>query len=211
VGKQKFYIHAGTLTVTSEFFKNAMKPEWRANSKKAIDLSDEDPEEFESYSRWLYSGKVTVTPPFADIHTQFANLYVLGERLLDETFQDAVLAAIINATREGMFPSNKAIRVIYAGTTSASSPARRLMVDIFAYASEEEWFGSESFAKATSVEFVEDLVRGFARLCARTFTDDRHFPWLVNPGAYSLAALRAEQNKKEEADKARDDSMDVAD
>jgi len=212
VGKKKFHIHIGTLTATSDFFKNAMKPRWRANSKKQIDLSDEEPEDFESYVNWLYSRKVAVTRPLVGRHIQLARLYVLGERLVDETFQNAVLSAMIyHAVERDSFPPEAAINIIYSGTGSASSPARRLMVDMFVYACDEDWIITGSLIEETSVEFVDDLVRGFIRSCTKYPINQKLSPWVVAPEQYGSAALRAEQNKGEETENAKDELMDTSD
>ena len=209
VGKQKFHIHTGTLTATSGFFKNAMKPEWRANSKKPIGLSDEEPGNFESYVKWLYSRKVTVTSPLVDRHIQLARLYILGEKLVDDTFQNAVLIAMIDhAVERDSLPPNEAINIIYSGTSSVSSPARRLMVDMFAYGCEEEWIKPGSLIEDTSVEFVDDLVRGFVRCCSKYPIPTNLIPWVVAPEQYRL---RAEQNNGKETEYAKDELMDTSD
>ncbi|CAG5144452.1 uncharacterized protein ALTATR162_LOCUS1549 [Alternaria atra] len=47
-GDQVFYVHKSLIGNSSEFFKNATKPEWRTDSRP-IDLSDEEPRIFERY------------------------------------------------------------------------------------------------------------------------------------------------------------------
>jgi hypothetical protein len=44
VGDKLFHVHEGTLTSTSKFFAGVMKPEWRTDPTKPIDLSDDEPE-----------------------------------------------------------------------------------------------------------------------------------------------------------------------
>jgi hypothetical protein len=209
VGGQKFYVHAGTLTTTSQFFKNAMKSEWRTIPKKPIDLSEEDPEEFEVYSRWLYSRKIFVDVHAELTHDHLARLYVLGEKLTDEPFQDAVLYTVIDIVKDGTkYPPDEAINIIYSRTSSASSPARRLIVDMYVHAGHKRWLCSESICQATCVEFVDDFVKGFFECSKRL--PEKGFPWVKAPEAYIFTAMRVEEHKEKETGKAKDDAMDIS-
>jgi hypothetical protein len=46
------------LIKSSELLKNVMKPEWRTDATKPIDMSDMELTIFEAYCGWLYTGKI---------------------------------------------------------------------------------------------------------------------------------------------------------
>jgi hypothetical protein len=56
-GTEVIHVHENLISSSSEFFKNATKPEWRTESRP-IDLSDELPYIFKRYCQWLYSGLI---------------------------------------------------------------------------------------------------------------------------------------------------------
>lgn len=91
-------------------------------------------------------------------------MYVLGERLADDAFQDDVLAGIIDVIlNSDKYPPGRAIRITYSGTSSKSSPARQLMVDLYVHAGSRHWIELGIFLKDTCTDFVEELVTGFLR------------------------------------------------
>ncbi|KAF2869199.1 hypothetical protein BDV95DRAFT_578587 [Massariosphaeria phaeospora] len=77
-----------------------------------------------------------------------AYAYVLGERLLDTSFQNAIADAYVlyargagsgdAATLKRYYPSNEDIRIIYEGT-SEGNPMRQLLVDIWSCRGKAEW------------------------------------------------------------------------
>jgi len=126
VGKSTmFRVHESVL-LQSPFFANALKPEWVAARKgKPIDLKEEDPDSFAGYVQWLYSHNIDTTYNT----TKWAGLYVLGEKLMDATFQDQVLETMAQGCEAKVsYPTGKAINIIYDGTPEGS-PARRLLID----------------------------------------------------------------------------------
>lgn len=88
-----------------------------------------------------------------------AELYVLGERMLDRNFQDELLRELVRFMKlpvqhvVDFGPPFTAMSVIYQGTT-ASSPARRLLVDIF-LRHPVELYGISHLEK----EFLADLAK----------------------------------------------------
>ncbi|KAF2130160.1 hypothetical protein P153DRAFT_269394, partial [Dothidotthia symphoricarpi CBS 119687] len=98
---------------------------------KPIDLSDERPVDFAYYSHWLYTKRIIYKDDTSTSSRRLARLYVLGEKLMDQQFQAAIIDAMIEFVEEKrLLPSMHCIEIIYNGTT-AESPARRLMVDIW--------------------------------------------------------------------------------
>ncbi|KAH8644972.1 hypothetical protein IG631_02436 [Alternaria alternata] len=128
VGNEVVHVHEFLISSSSEFFKNATKPEWRTESRP-IDLSDEQPHIFRRYCQWLYSGHMAPDLPEKSIFQCLAYMYVLGEKIVDYEFQNAVIQAIISDMgRKNKVPSLGTIKIIYDGTTEGSA-ARRLLVD----------------------------------------------------------------------------------
>ena len=76
-----------------------------------------------------------------------ADLYVLGERLLDETIRGAIIKEFIRLSdltdqcSKRYCPMRETVSIIYRGTT-AGSPARRLMVNIHLAYGTTKWLDS---------------------------------------------------------------------
>jgi len=51
-------VHTTVLIKSSELLKNVMKPEWRTDATKPIDMSDMELTIFEAYCGWLYTGRI---------------------------------------------------------------------------------------------------------------------------------------------------------
>ena len=127
------HIHNSVLTKTSAFFAGALKPEWRPDPKKPLNLEDETLEMLQLYVQWLYTRTITYEPPPRTHNFLYARLYVLGNKFLDPTFQNVVIAAFIeNVKSSKIYPSNRIVKTIYDGTMPGS-PARRLCVDFWTH------------------------------------------------------------------------------
>jgi hypothetical protein len=148
--QQAFYAHKSVFCKSAIFFQNTTNPEWAGLDPRPIDLTDEDPEIFQRYLQWLYSGQVAVALWNSEalgagdsdkeeicIHS-LAACYVWGEKLMNTRYQDAVINPNIFAEREkGGAPGAASIQLAYSGTT-ASSPLCRLLVDFYAWDPDEE-------------------------------------------------------------------------
>ncbi|KAJ4365564.1 hypothetical protein N0V83_008184 [Neocucurbitaria cava] len=147
----KFPVHEALLRKSSLFFDNAMKPEWAASKldPRDVDLTDEDPEVFKVYLHWLYMR--TLPTVHRDLNLrgqkhefdQLSNCYILGEKLMDVRFKNAILDGVVDAMNNtpfctGKMPGEASINIIYSGT-SEGSPARRLLVDIWVMYAGENW------------------------------------------------------------------------
>ncbi|KAF2026843.1 hypothetical protein EK21DRAFT_24267, partial [Setomelanomma holmii] len=121
-----FHVHQNVLASSSEFFKNALKSEWRTDPSKLIDLSDANSWAFEKYSQFLYTKVVPTQGSHTGRAKRLAHLYFFGERIMDDIFKDSIIDAYLVSGVVNQ-PSIEAIRVIYKGTTTGS-PARCLMV-----------------------------------------------------------------------------------
>lgn len=141
--EQELTIHESCTTRNSDFFKAAMKKEWAEGQTRTIKLPEETCQDtFIQYLNFSYTGKlpteaITIrgSSDFpGDPFTYLAKTYVLGERMLDNAVQHAVIAEIIRLTavRNGegitLFSGPMTIGIAY-DRTSTGSPIRRLLVD----------------------------------------------------------------------------------
>lgn len=137
-----------------------------------IDLSEEKQVNFRCYRDWLYYNLVYTDTPFQ----RLARMYVLGERLLDREFQDAVLSKMMSRCDLGdELPCATTIKIIYRGTPE-NSPARRLLADIHGWA-------------CTSVDELDLKHTEFIRDMLDVVFNNRdaplgEYPWIDNPDRY---------------------------
>jgi len=164
-----FPVHESVVCDSSAFFKFAMKPEWTSATSRIVDLTDEDPDVFEIYLHWLYFKTLSTIqgrPPSADMeYIELAQCYVLGEKLLDVKFKNAIMDALVEVLENEqkgtcILPGSWAIETIYEGTTEGS-PARILLVAM--------WIGRAAPSCKVTLnkchpEFIIDLAKGFLEL-----------------------------------------------
>jgi hypothetical protein len=102
--------------------------------------------------------------PDSHYHT-LAYAYVLGERLLDKGFKNAiadvyVLYARGNPPAKRYYPSNEEIRILYDGTHEGS-PIRQLLVDIWYCRGKTEWVDKDAELPR---EFLASVVKELFRV-----------------------------------------------
>ncbi|KAK5733430.1 hypothetical protein LTR17_009675 [Elasticomyces elasticus] len=93
------------------------------------------------------------------------SLCALGEKLINPTFHDRVLDALVAGTQEYVvdtadaqsrwFPGKETVGNLYSSTPKGS-PARRLMVDLYVIHGHAPWIDTEN-PEANSLEFLVDL------------------------------------------------------
>jgi hypothetical protein len=180
VGKKTYYVHQTLLTSSSKYFQNAMKPEWRIDPSKPIDLADAMPVCFEKYSQWLYTKQEPVCDPTSPDVT-LPELYVFAERIMDKMYQRAIFSVMTTTARQ---PGLEAIRIIYAGTTPAS-PARRLMVDILAFQVTAESQRVANLDPEVDADFMRDLIAALVRYRGRPGKEVVR-PWVIDLDTYMM-------------------------
>lgn len=163
LGEVEIHAHGAYLSRHSEFFGAALKEEWIEGQTRSVKLPREQPETVAQYLDFIYGGDL----PTKSIRTirrrgraynVLAELYALGERLLDSNVRNAIIAEFVRLTtynKDGKlnyFPNNNAVRTIYHCTTAAS-PARRLMVDFYA-SGDPTWVTDKAHSA-----FARDLAR----------------------------------------------------
>lgn len=85
-------IHEILLVTSSKFAEAAMKHPVIEKHTRTIRLTMENPDIFERYVKWLYSGFIDTSD-----HDLLIHMYKLGERMLDDKFQD-VCYSILRAS-----------------------------------------------------------------------------------------------------------------
>jgi hypothetical protein len=90
-----FFIHSAVLEKSSEFFGAALKSGWIEGHEHQVKLPEDDPRVFKTYANWLYTGTLQSLE-----YLELAKLYLLGEKLIDSTFQDIIINAIVACSRK---------------------------------------------------------------------------------------------------------------
>lgn len=161
------------LRKTSKFFDAALKQEWEEGKKRTVCLPDDNPDLVYAYVQWVYAGKVFAKTKDDDdepTFTPLAKQHALGEKLLDDNFQDCVLNEMISLTREneGYLPVDADITIIYE-STGTSSPARRLLVDMFTWGGGTDpigWVREDGIdVWPVPQEFKDDLIKSMFKNC----------------------------------------------
>jgi hypothetical protein len=184
--------HTDFISRDSEFFKAALKKDWVEGKTRIIKLPDECPKVFTHYLNYVYCKRLptkilitksgsTFVKDSAEHYQLLVKLYVLGERLLDDSVRDAVLLKIVRLTylfeksSYPVFAIGEAVNIVYRGTP-VGSPARRLMVDCHVAHGTDDSFDSTCDADFV-LEVVQTLIyrmRNFATVIdMRSHSDPR--------------------------------------
>lgn len=163
VGKDAkvFALHRGLLCDSSAYFRVAFEGNFIEAQEQALLLPEDDVEVYELFQFWLYSGKLLDTgESIADLKPGLlVDLYIFAETRCILQLQDLTMDALINHVHETqMFPIGK-ISYVY-GSTTETSPLRRLFVDVFALRGEESWISEEKSYLSNRTSVI-DLVRAF--------------------------------------------------
>jgi hypothetical protein len=147
--QQVFSVHEGLLRASSSFFDKAMAGDWKESQKRTVHLPDDESAIFSLYVNWLYRGTLPVVSaePGSPTDTEYTNLakaYVLGDKILDPTFQDTVIDAILEKSqskgKDGKcwYPHVEVIKYTF-NNTNESAPIRKLFVDMYAGYARSSW------------------------------------------------------------------------
>lgn len=162
---QDFFVHSELLRRSSAFFDAALKQEWHEGKQRTVQLPEQDPETFNLYVQWLYSGRILSKVDGAHGSVNYllvTKLYALGEVLLDNVFQDRIIDVLVTCVREKgkdgttRWPAQEHVNTIYRGTTKGSA-GRRLMVNMHVLQGRGNWLGED--ADSCHHEFAVDLAR----------------------------------------------------
>lgn len=177
--KAKLIVHDHWLIKSSEFFRAALKKEWREGQTRIIKLEEEHVQEVAQYLDYLYEGelptqKTVLIEQIAaedwDEYNVLCNLYTLGERLVDIPMRNAIIRETVRLMSladddngHSWFPSWTTAAWLYENTTEGS-PMRRLLVDMFVVSGLPEWLDNEEDGILNgSSELLIDVVKEFSR------------------------------------------------
>jgi hypothetical protein len=183
----KLSVYEAVIRKSPTFFDNALKPEWATSRSdpRLIDLTDEDPDTFKIYLHWLHFKTlptVHAEEPSTNESTEHVALsmcYVLGEKLMDKKFKNAIVKALHDTLRNHTsshprVPDYESINIIYTGTTE-NSPARRLLVGMWTTIG---LYLPKDFAEfvndALHPVFTQDLAKALSRMQSGTKGDLEH-------------------------------------
>lgn len=143
VGKQQsqMLVHKGYISAGSEFFKAALKKEWKGGQSRIVKLPEDDPDTVAQYLDFVYNKTLStnfVTKCVQSTYIALANLYVFGERILNPTIQNTIVDHLISFTAmlnrcnpsHSYYPGPRTVDILYEGTPEGS-PVRRLLVDMY--------------------------------------------------------------------------------
>lgn len=166
--KRIFYLAPNVLGKSSDFFKSALKKDWKEGQENTIELPEDDPQVFRYYAEWLCTGNIyckSEATTTAFDYNVLIDLYILGEKLMDDTFQDRVIDALITTADEAnppfvpkKLPEYRSISRVY-GHTPTGSPIRSLVVDwLILHGFEVDNDMRAAMAERPCQEFLLDLM-----------------------------------------------------
>ncbi|KAJ4300774.1 hypothetical protein N0V90_002862 [Kalmusia sp. IMI 367209] len=177
-GSKAIFVHENVLCATSAFFKNAIKSVWKElrEEPETINLFDDNFEIVNAYIHWLYFQKLPI--PDDEYFIFLARAYVFGEKIMDISFKNDLMAGMIAlCNKSNKFPS-KVMNIIYEGTIGGS-PMRRLLVDIDVNFAHEDKGWIQDIQGYTAEALADVLL---AMVAQRPATKKR--PWNDTPHLY---------------------------
>jgi hypothetical protein len=158
---EDFTIHENLVTARSEFVRVALSRDWKEARERVIELPDDLPDAFETYQRSLYTD---ITRPFNALGSKedsqeyklLVRAYILGERFMDDKFQNDVVNAIIDKlVHSGSF--DPSLTDMVYDNTPLGSPLRQLLLDIYAWAGNAKWLNEEKLDDPVNATFAVEL------------------------------------------------------
>ncbi|EAT80614.2 hypothetical protein HBI56_203440 [Parastagonospora nodorum] len=166
-------IHHAVLVRSSEYFKRVLKHEW-ASLRSDPDTLDMGPthtaSDIKTYCNWLYSGTIP-TRNFDDedgaksdyIFIDLASAYAFGEQIMDQSYKRCALETLAGVQIGAPdYPCAEAFVIVYDGTPEGS-PARRMLVDMYAYGAVDSKCWASAF-EALPKEALVDVLRAMVRV-----------------------------------------------
>ncbi|KAI5272418.1 hypothetical protein E4T47_04360 [Aureobasidium subglaciale] len=171
-GAMDFGIRQNILEHCSPFFKALL----RADSAPSLIKNEDEPvvpqspkvsavicleadlAAFKLYTEWVYSGHlVSDTIRIQDTRSDaLGQAYLLGEKLLDYGFKNAVVDAILNKINvKGRV--NPTLPNLIFDKTCHTSPLRKLLVDLHVWYSHKDWLKRNTSEVPISARFTADL------------------------------------------------------
>ena len=163
--KQRFVVSTTLLINEYQYFRAALRGEFREAHVNLIYLEEEDPEIFDLYVRWLY------TVDFHDVWLEMGDdkeielclkLCVLAERMISPDLQNRLVGMLCESPRD----DEECFRSFHLAweNTAPNSPLHTFLMDFFSTWPEFlEWTKAEENEESCSKSFLRELV---AKFCA---------------------------------------------
>ena len=148
VGSELYTLHTTVFTERSAFFRAARKSEWLAGDlKKPVDLKDEDPEVFNTYTNCVYFGAEALKcysdgiefcshsergTKSTGVFNALIRVYLLADKLQDPSAANMVIDEIIRFSDVADVVPDSHFWDVYS-RTPRNSPLRILMRDYWMY------------------------------------------------------------------------------
>lgn len=104
--RQSFRVNEQMIRSSSSFFDKALAGEWKEALNRTVEMPSDDPDVFAVYMHWLYCGTIPILYHkerhsikgdefFSSAeHYALVKAYILGDKILDPRFQNAIIDAI---------------------------------------------------------------------------------------------------------------------
>nr|OQO18002.1 hypothetical protein B0A51_12891 [Rachicladosporium sp. CCFEE 5018] len=187
---EPFTVHEDVICKRSKLFEAALSRSWDENEKHMVKLPERDPDIVRQYLHHAYAGTLYEgTKPWThsrsmntDVYPQLTRLYVFGEYVRDKSFKRIVVSAFLDCIRvthnytlgcgPRCFSINAVVNIMYGGTT-AGSPGRKVMVDMYAaHPDHPKWLADE--VSTMDEGFLLDLAAAAPAFADKWMYDEMH-------------------------------------
>lgn len=156
-------VHERLVNPRSEFARLALRGVWKEAQERTIKLPEDDPEIFSVYQQWLYDGLIhtgsqTLFPATDDEYEALVKAYILGEKLMDQDFKDAIIDAILDKFRN-MSRFDTGLTTLVLNGTPSGSPLRRLWMDVYYHFGSPQWLDDHPDSDPVDAGFVAEFSR----------------------------------------------------
>ena len=174
--QQRFIVHRELFVKRSKFLEAASSSRWTCGVNKPVDLTEHEPEIFDSYMQCVYLGSVTA--PELPNHAggkalgSLVMLYLLAEKLKDVATTNLVIDEIMWASEEHHeLPCDADVTLAYTSTV-AGNPLRNLCRDYYVYEAPPDELVDIHRGKFPS-QFLQDVILELKRLATEKEPGDR--------------------------------------
>ena len=130
--KAAFEIHKGLLCHQSGYFNGALTVSFREALDGEVLLEDEEPEFFQLFNEWIYSGRIPqdLSSPRGPNYSVLLDLYAFGERSSVPELQNSVIDTMLSADYVHEYPSPVVINLAWTNTPGTSK-LHNFLVDYY--------------------------------------------------------------------------------
>ncbi|EER25635.1 hypothetical protein D8B26_000046 [Coccidioides posadasii str. Silveira] len=166
----QFQAHKDLLCQKSPFFNGALTSDFKEAAEHAITLPEDDPDTFERFLQWVYSGTYVLSGIGSDEevderYMQLAQLYVLADKLEVPALKHNIINEMfLMKLSPGKPPQVDVISYVYENTR-VRSPLRQLIVAWLVWHVDFEWYKTANAMNflPQCPEFAADLAVALAR------------------------------------------------